>query len=94
MKEYSFFEADVLRRGGFFLPSATSRRPLLCVERVYVRMQDTNNWSEETNIFTSPTTMPSFVTEYPQFITATNLEWKKLLQPEKYKNIIINSLRF
>ncbi|HKZ67527.1 MAG TPA: transposase [Chitinophagaceae bacterium] len=38
--------------------------------------------------------MPSFVTEYPQFITATNLEWKKLLQPEKYKNIIINSLRF
>ena len=38
--------------------------------------------------------MPSFVTEYPQFFTAINLEWKKLLQPEKYKNIIINSLRF
>ncbi|MFA6057438.1 MAG: transposase [Taibaiella sp.] len=29
-----------------------------------------------------------------QFFTATILEWKKLLKPEKYKNIIINSLRF
>jgi putative transposase len=57
-------------------------------------MQDTNNRNKETNIFTSPTIMPSFVTEYPQLFTATNLEWKKLLQPEKYKNIIINSLRF
>jgi putative transposase len=55
---------------------------------------DTNNRNKETNIFTSPTTMPSFVTEYPQFFTATNLEWKKLLQPERYKNTIINSLRF
>ena len=38
--------------------------------------------------------MPAFITEYPQFFTATNLEWKKLLQPEKYKDIIINSFRF
>ena len=38
--------------------------------------------------------MPSFVTEYPQFFTATNLEWKKLLKPGKYKDIIVNSLRF
>jgi len=38
--------------------------------------------------------MPLFVTEYPQFFTATNLEWKKLLEPDKYKDIIISSLRF
>ena len=38
--------------------------------------------------------MPKINTEYPQFFTATNLEWKKLLQPDKYKEIIINSLRF
>lgn len=34
-------------------------------------------------------------TEYhPQFFTATILEWKKLLHKEKYKLIIIDSLRF
>lgn len=34
-------------------------------------------------------------TEYhPQFFTATILEWKKLLQPDKYKQIIIDSLKF
>ncbi|WP_276503503.1 transposase [Terrimonas pollutisoli] len=38
--------------------------------------------------------MPVFVTEYPQFFTATNLEWKKLLQPDKYKDIIISCCRF
>jgi REP-associated tyrosine transposase len=38
--------------------------------------------------------MPAFITEYPQFFTATNLEWKKLLQPDKYKDIIISSFRF
>ena len=38
--------------------------------------------------------MPAFVTEYPQFFTATNLQWKKLLQPDKYKDIVIESLRF
>ena len=34
------------------------------------------------------------ITEYPQFFTATMLEWKKLLAPDKYKDIIIDSLRF
>ena len=38
--------------------------------------------------------MESIVTEWPQYFTATNLEWKKLLQPDKYKDIIIDSLRF
>ena len=38
--------------------------------------------------------MLSIITEYPQFFTATNLEWKKLLEPEKYKDIIIDSMRF
>jgi len=31
---------------------------------------------------------------HPEFFTATILEWKKLLQPEKYKRIVINSLLF
>ena len=31
---------------------------------------------------------------YSHFFTATNLEWKKLLEPNKYKDIVINSLRF
>lgn len=34
------------------------------------------------------------VTEHPQFFTATILAWKKLLEPDKYKNIIVDSLRF
>jgi REP element-mobilizing transposase RayT len=34
------------------------------------------------------------ITEYPQFFTATILEWKRLLKPEKYKKIILESLRF
>ena len=38
--------------------------------------------------------MPEIITEWPQYFTATNLEWKKLLQPDKYKDIIIESLRF
>ncbi|MBK7883284.1 MAG: transposase [Chitinophagaceae bacterium] len=38
--------------------------------------------------------MPPIITEFPQFFTATNLEWKKLLQPDKYKDIIIESLKF
>jgi putative transposase len=29
-----------------------------------------------------------------QFFTATNLWWRKLLQPDKYKQIIIDSLKF
>ena len=38
--------------------------------------------------------MSDIITEYPHFFTATCLEWKKLLAPDKYKDIIINSLRF
>jgi putative transposase len=38
--------------------------------------------------------MPAFITEYPQFFTATILNWQKLLEPDKYKEIIINSMRF
>jgi REP element-mobilizing transposase RayT len=37
--------------------------------------------------------MDKLVTEYPHFFTATNLEWKNLLQPDKYKNIIIASMK-
>jgi REP element-mobilizing transposase RayT len=32
--------------------------------------------------------------EHVQFFTATILEWKHLLKPDKYKQIILNSLRF
>ncbi len=38
--------------------------------------------------------MPPVITGFPQFFTATNLEWKRLLQSDKYKDIIIKSLRF
>lgn len=38
--------------------------------------------------------MPAIITEAPQFFTATILEWKRLLKPEKYKDIIISSLQF
>jgi putative transposase len=38
--------------------------------------------------------MPAIITEYPQYFTATNLEWKKLLRPDKYKDVITDSLRF
>ncbi|MGB3155326.1 MAG: hypothetical protein WBB06_12040 [Chitinophagaceae bacterium] len=38
--------------------------------------------------------MQPIITEYPNYFTATNLEWKKLLQPDKYKNIVINSMKF
>lgn len=31
---------------------------------------------------------------YPYFYTATILEWKHLLKPDKYKDIIIQSLYF
>jgi REP element-mobilizing transposase RayT len=34
------------------------------------------------------------VIEYPQFFTATILEWKKLLKPDKYKDIVISNFRF
>jgi hypothetical protein len=31
---------------------------------------------------------------YPDYFTATILEWKHLLRPEKYKDIVISSLEF
>ena len=38
--------------------------------------------------------MPVYITEYPQFFTATILKWQKLLKPDKYKDIVIDSFRF
>ena len=38
--------------------------------------------------------MQAIVTEYPQYYTATNLEWKRLLKPDKYKNIVVESLKY
>src|SRR5438552_3330643 len=38
--------------------------------------------------------MAEIITEYPQFFTATNLEWRILLQTDKYKDVIIESMRF
>ena len=38
--------------------------------------------------------MPAFITEYPQFFTASIKGYYKLLQHDKYKDIIVNSLRF
>jgi putative transposase len=38
--------------------------------------------------------MPPAITEYADFFTATNLQWKKLLAREKYKDILIESMRF
>jgi putative transposase len=38
--------------------------------------------------------MQPIITESPQFFTATILEWKRLLKPDKYKEIIICSLQF
>jgi len=34
------------------------------------------------------------ITESPHFFTATILEWKRLLKPDKYKDIIISSFEF
>ncbi|ANE53558.1 transposase [Flavisolibacter tropicus] len=38
--------------------------------------------------------MPDLITEYPQFFTVTCLGWKRLLQPDKYKTLVVESLRF
>ena len=38
--------------------------------------------------------MSEIITEYAHFFTATNLEWKPLLELNKYKSIIIESLQF
>jgi putative transposase len=36
----------------------------------------------------------NFTEQHPQFFTATILEWKHLLKDDKYKDIILDSLRF
>ena len=38
--------------------------------------------------------MTGIIPEYPQFFTATCLEWKKLLHPDKYKDIITDRMKF
>ena len=38
--------------------------------------------------------MAQYPTHWPQFYTATILEWKHLLKPDKYKDIIIQSLQY
>ena len=38
--------------------------------------------------------MAEIITEYAHFFTATNLEWKKLLLPDKRKDVIIESMKF
>ena len=40
------------------------------------------------------TPVPQYVGEYPQFFTASIKSWYKLLEHDKYKDIVINSLRF
>ena len=37
---------------------------------------------------------PSFPLDWPQFFTATILNWQHLLADDKYKKIVTNSLRF
>ena len=39
------------------------------------------------------TLMTDYINEYCNFFTATNLEWKKLLLRDIYKDIIIGSMR-
>ncbi len=53
----------------------------------------TNNTNRE-YVYLSFSFMPDIITEYPQFFTATNLEWKRLLKPNKYKDIVISSMKF
>jgi REP element-mobilizing transposase RayT len=36
----------------------------------------------------------NFTEHHPQFFTATILEWKHLLKDDKYKEVILDSLRF
>ena len=38
--------------------------------------------------------MEKYPTYWPEFYTATILEWKHLLKPDKYKQVIIDSLRY
>ena len=35
-----------------------------------------------------------YAQDWPQFLTATIQEWKHLLKEDKYKNVIVNFLKF
>jgi hypothetical protein len=37
--------------------------------------------------------MPEYPEYHPDYFTATVVEWKMLLKPEKFKQLIINSLQ-
>ena len=37
---------------------------------------------------------PQYAQEWPHFFTATIQQWKPLFEEDKYKNIIVNSLKF
>lgn len=38
--------------------------------------------------------MADYITEYCHFFTATNLEWKNLFLRDKYKDIVIEGMRY
>jgi hypothetical protein len=38
--------------------------------------------------------MEAIITEYLQFFIATILEWKKLLKPDKYEDIVVYNFNF
>ena len=48
----------------------------------------------EVDIFFVVCSSVNFTEHHPQFFTATILEWKHLLKEDKYKDIILDSLRF
>ncbi|WP_460551755.1 hypothetical protein [Ferruginibacter profundus] len=37
---------------------------------------------------------PTYPIHYPQFFTATIIDWKHLLSDNQHKDIIVNSLKF
>ena len=72
--------------------SAIPARPLL----VFAKQHQQQNTTLVENI-RSPiaVVLQMDLTSYhPQFFTATVLEWKHLLKPDKFKNILIDSFRF
>jgi REP element-mobilizing transposase RayT len=48
-------------------------------------------WGENCKLMSQ---MAEYTEYYPDYFTATILEWKKLLKPEKYKQIVADSLHF
>lgn len=43
---------------------------------------------------TCPTLKMELLTVHPQFVTATIYQWEHLLKPDRYKDLVIESLRF